>query len=300
MHLNYFFTRGLGIFVIIGLIAWTSFAHSDTSVPANQIFSCGADFTQVELRISTHGNVNAFSSPGPAMPNHINGSLAGYQVCYATGSSGPFFTAFDGGGAEAGWAAGVSVSQPNGPGTFPLEIARDTADGRVRITRRFTGNSFVAPVPPGNALDLNGNGQACDTLEECGNCTNRTLHVLTRVTNLTGGNLFNIAVVEKADFNIGGVTGNRFGRSTDSVVAYADLSEDPSHAYAMLLQTLILPATSGVLNAGSYGFPSSCAVTSVTTPTATGNFEGILGQSFGTLSPGANTGNSFRVHYRRF
>jgi hypothetical protein len=201
---------------------------------------------------------------------------------------------------ESGWSAGVTTSQPNGPGTFPLEITRTSADGRVRLLRRFTGNSFVAPVPAGNALDLNGDGQACNTMEECGNCTNRTIHVLTRVTNLSGGNLFNVAIVEKADFNIGGITSNRFGRSTDSVIAFADLSEDPSNAYAMLLQTLILPATTGVLNVGSYGFPTDCAPSSLATPTVSGDFEGILGQTFGTLSPGANTGNNIRVHYRRF
>jgi hypothetical protein len=272
----------------------------DTTVPAAQAFSCGSDFTALEVGISTHGNVNRLLTPGPTLPNHVNGSMTGYQVCYATGAGGPFFTAYDEGAVESGWSAGVTTSQPNGPGTFPLEITRTSADGRVRLLRRFTGNSFVAPVPAGNALDLNGDGQACNTMEECGNCTNRTIHVLTRVTNLSGGNLFNVAIVEKADFNIGGITSNRFGRSTDSVIAFADLSEDPSNAYAMLLQTLILPATTGVLNVGSYGFPTDCAPSSLATPTVSGDFEGILGQTFGTLSPGANTGNNIRVHYRRF
>ena len=290
----------LGIVAFAAMLGWSATGRSDTTVPAAQIFSCGSDFTAFEFRVSSHGNVNALIGPAPALPNHINGSLTGYQVCYATGAGGPFFTSFDEGAVESGWLSGVAVSQPNGPGTFPLEITRNTADGRVRITRRFTGNSFVAPVPTGNALDLNGNGQACDTLAECGNCTNRTLHVLTRVTNLTSSNLFNVGFVEKVDFNVGGVTANRFGRTTDSVVAYADISEDPAHPYAALLQTLVLPASTGVLAADSYGFPADCAVSSLTTPTAIGNFEGILGQAFGTLSPGANTGNSIRVHYRRF
>jgi hypothetical protein len=126
------------------------------------------------------------------------------------------------------------------------------------------------------------------------------LHVLTRVTNLTGGSLFDVTVMEKADFDIAGVTANQFGRSEDSVVAFTDSSVDAGSAYGMVLQTLIIPASSAVVGAGTYGFPADCNAATLTTPTALGNFEGLLKQNFGTLSPGAHTGNSIRTHYRRF
>jgi hypothetical protein len=227
---------------------------------------------------------------------------SGYQICYATGASGPFLTSYDFGDAQSGWSPGVSILQPNGPNAFPLEITRTTADGRTRVTRRFTGNSFVAPVPLGNSLDLNSDGQACSSMGECGNCTNRTMHVLTKVENLTGGNLFNISVVELADFDIDGSSGgDRFIRTADGILAYEDLSDgaDGNNA-GMLLQGLVTPAVPGVLASGTYDAPSDCAINSTVTPAGPGSFEAILRQDFGILGPGANTGNNIRLHYRRF
>jgi glucose/arabinose dehydrogenase len=280
-------------------------SRAGSVVPSSQLFSCGASsFTQTRIGVTGHGNVAQFNSPGLSGSEHISSAptRSGYQVCYATGAGGPFFTAFDFTGTESGWAAGVIVSQPNGPSTFPVEITRTTADGRVRVLRRFTGNSFVASVPAGNSLDSNDDGQACSTLDECGNCTNRTLHVLTRVTNLTGSNLFNINVVELVNFNVDGTASNdRFVRTLDGVFAYEDRSDGGAGDRAgMLLQSLVTPAVTQVFSASGYAAPSNCVAASVATPTAPGNFESLLKQSFGTLGAGANTGNNIRTHYRRF
>jgi len=280
-------------------------SRAGTAVPSSQVFSCGASpFTQTRIGVTGHGNVAQFNSPALSGSEHIASvsTRSGYQVCYATGVGGPFLTAFDFTGAESGWAGGVTIAQPNGPSTFPLEITRTTADGRIRVTRRFTGNSFVAAVPAGNSLDGNGDGQACSNLDECGNCTNRSLHVLTRVTNLTAGNLFNVNVVELVNFDIDGTAGNdRFIRTQDGVFAYEDLSDGGSGDRAgMLLQSLVMPAVTQVFGAAGYTAPSNCVAASVATPTAPGDFESLLKQSFGTLAPGANTGNNIRSHYRRF
>jgi hypothetical protein len=274
-------------------------------VPSSQVFSCGgASFTQTRIGVTGHGNVAQFNSPGISGSEHISSvaTRSGYQVCYATGAGGPFFTAFDFTVTESGWAAGAIISQPNGPNSFPLEITRTTGDGRIRVTRRFTGNSFVASVPSGNSLDGNGDGQACSALGECGNCTNRALHVLTRVTNLTGSSLFSVNVVELVDFNIDSTSDNdRFIRTLDSVFAYEDRSDGGGGDRAgMLLQSLVTPAVTQVFSATGYTAPSNCAAASVATPTTPGNFEVLLKQSFGTLGPGSNTGNSIRTHFRRF
>ncbi|MGH7845296.1 MAG: hypothetical protein ACREQW_09015 [Candidatus Binatia bacterium] len=289
----------------IGSFTFPSCSGGGVTIPPSQIFSCGsATFTQTRFGVSNHGNIAQFNSPGLTGNEHIlnDEPRSGYQVCYATGAGGPFFTSYDFGVDEAGWAGAVTVSQPNGFGTFPLEITRTTADGRARILRRFTGNSFVAPVPFGNTLDLNGDGQACSTMEECGNCTNRTVHVLTRVTNLTGSSLFNVALTEMVDFNLSGSpAGDRFVRTQDGVFGYKDVSDSVTGGeHGMLLQTLIIPAASGVFGAGSYSAPSDCAVSSVATPTGPGDFEAVLRETFGTLGPGGNTGNDIRTHYRRF
>jgi len=292
-----------------GALLISDLAFADVAIPNGNpisyahIFSCGASaFSQTTIAITNRGNVARFSSPG-AQDEIITAALrSGYQVCYATGAGGPFFTSYDFGETQSGWSAGVNIFQPNGPNTFPLEITRTTADGRSRVTRRFTGNSFIASVPLGNSLDLNSDGQACSSLGECGNCTNRTLHVLTKVENLTSGNLFNVSVVELADFDIDGSNGgDRFIRTADSVLAYEDLSDGAGGPKGgMLLQGLVTPVVPAVLASGTYGAAADCAIASTATPAGPGSFEAIVRQDFGTLVPGANTGNNIRTHYRRF
>ncbi len=288
------------------------------TIPAGQVFSCGVGFSFTQVGISIHGNVQQFASP--AGSEHILVAFlgSGYQVAYQVGSIfAPFTTAHDfGGGAEAGWSAAVSVSQPNGANTFPLEITRITADGVLQVTRRITGNSFVGAVPAGtpNFDDVNADGVACDVLGECGNCTNRTIHVLTRVRNLsTTAAVFNIRVVEAVDFDIDGSPGdNRFGRSTDAVFAYQDVSQATAGPEpGMLLQTLILPAITQVGGCCGYEIfpPANAVFAGVATPTAPGDFEAILRQDAGSLAAcgiapcsifGPSTGNNVRLHYRRF
>lgn len=280
-----------------------SSARASTTVPSGQVFACGTGTTATTVGVSAHGNIVRFESP--AGIEHLFGGAStrsGYKLCYSSG--GPFTAAFDFGGTEGGWGAAAPVSQPNGPNTFPLEISRTTADGSVTLTRRITGNSFVGPAPTGGTFDTgNFNGVGCDSLEECGNCTNRTIHVLTRLTNHTGAPL-TVRIVELADFQISATaTNDRFIRTTDSVAAFEDLSDAGADTASrgMLVQTLIVPALTGVQPSGGFGTPgvSDCAIATVATPTAPGNFEGALSQEL-VIGPGSTISNSIRLHYRRY
>jgi hypothetical protein len=228
----------------------------------------------------------------------------GYGVCYR-GFSSPL--AYDHGGSEAGWAAGVTTSQPNGPNTFPLEISRNTADGLLRVTRRITGNSFVGPVTKGNATydNINANAQGCDVLGECGNCTNRTIHVLTRITSLSSFTEF-VKLIEFADIDINGdAADDEWARTGDSVMAWEDPNSPNDSAGAsergMLVQTLLTPASTGVF-ASIFGVPGDCegALGGQSTPISNFDGEAYLLMDFGALGVGSNTGGAFRVHYRRF
>ncbi len=316
----------LAIISISALLAWPSSGMAQqegviesASIPPAQSFSCGVGgpaFSQTSFGISDHANVAQFNSPGSHEHIVVGAVRSGYQVCYRPCVGfvcGPFFTAFDAGAGEgvgfspplAPGAFGlVPPRQPNGPNTFPLTICRETTDGRAVVCRRFTGNSFVAPVPPGNPLDLNGDGVACDTLNECGNCTNRTVHVLTTVHNISGESFFLLRVAELVNFNIDGSTGDdRAVKSTDSVSIYEDDSDAAgmgNTAFGMLVQTLIQPADTQVFPVGGYVFPDSCIQGGVVTPTAIGDWEAYLMQEIVSLAPGANTGNSIRIHYRRW
>jgi hypothetical protein len=280
------------------LISDIAFADSASSLPPLRLFSCGTGFTATTIGISDRGNVMRFSSPGPSGHEHLT-ARSGYKLCYATTSGGPIITAFDVGTAQGGWDEGVTVSQPGGPGTFPLEITRTTADGKVQITRRFTGNSFVAT---GGLFDLNGDGVSCSTLAECGNCANRTLHVLTRINNLTAGTLFSVDLVEVANFDIEATAGgDRFARTADGVLAFEDGHDSGGNAHGMLLQALILPAAPRVFAAGGYAEAgATCSQAGMATPTAPGDFEAVLEIPFGSVGPGSNTGSNIRAHYRRF
>src|SRR5262249_54091594 len=64
---------------------------------------------------------------------NINGR-EGYVVC---ANHDDHAIAFDAGVTEAGWA-GSSVLQPNGPGTLPLVVTRNSADGRIQLKQTFT------------------------------------------------------------------------------------------------------------------------------------------------------------------
>jgi hypothetical protein len=263
-------------------------------------YSCGAGYTFFQFQISTNGALSGLA--GPAGFEHLNVGTHrfGYEVCYTHPTFG-FFNAFeleDSGSSNLGApfvALGCAGSN------FPCEIDRFTSDGLVRIKRRFTGNSFVGPVTAGNATydNVNFNGVGCDSLGECGNCTNRTAHVVTRVTNLTGSTLTGVAYQEILDLDISATTGDDFFvRAEDSVSAYdGGVGEDDRQA--VLMQSLIIdPLTDAY---GLFGTPLACDATfGVATPTGLGDFEGRVLQFFGSVGPFSNTGNNFRLHVRKF
>jgi hypothetical protein len=282
---------------------------ASTTIPPAQIFSCGATSTFTKVGITDHGNVLQLESPAGNEHILVGTARSGYQVCYDTG--GGFAAAWDFGSNEGGWPAGAIVFQPNGPSTFPLEIRRTSADGKVSLKRRFTGNSFVATGP---LFDLNGDGVSCSTLSECGNCGNRTIHVLTTITNNTGLTM-SVRFVELVDVDISGTsTNDRFAKTADAAIGWEDLADTgaDTESRGVLLQTLILPAAPEVFLFGGYSvnglatgapppncLPGSTATGPAVTPTGPTDGELYLRQDM-SLGPGSNSGSNVRIHYRRF
>lgn len=280
---------------------------SSTVVPAGQVFACGAGFGFTSIGVTTHGNVLNFQSP--AGNEHLNAFLLenGYQICAA-----PILGLFSSHGydiasSESAWGATIT-SQPNGPNTFPLEITRTTSTGAFTITRRFTGNSFVGAVPPGTPQfdTFNTNGIGCDHMEECGNCTNRTIHVLTRIRNNTGLAQV-VRFVEYADVDISsfGSIPREFGsRGNDHATIFSTPNDANPGNYGILMQALILPPVTAILpfvgSTGAFAIPSAtCDVPSVATPTAFGDFVAAVRHEV-TIPAGGNSGNNIRLHYRRY
>jgi hypothetical protein len=264
-------------------------------VPAAQQFPCGAGFTFTRVGVSATGNISQFESP--AGQEHLNAFLIrnGYQVCHNGG--GGFVSSFDIGTSSGGFGGAVCV-QPNGVNTFPLECSRTTLDGAITITRRITGNSFVAA---GGLFDLNGDGVSCSTMAECGNCTNRTIHVLTRVTNNTGL-VQSIRIVEIADVDIGsfGSTDREFGaRTADSATIFNTPGTANPSLQGILVQSLITAPLTAIQPFGGTPVNATCDVPSIATPTPHADFELAVRQDL-VLGAFATNSGSIRTHYRRY
>jgi hypothetical protein len=305
----------LGLFTLTLLLVWPALGLAgDNNTPGAgtdssaifRTYSGGAGFSFTSVSVSAHGNIIAFNSPAGAGNEHIRSGAfrSGYEVCYTVPGVG-FFAFNDFGDTEsAGWLA-LAISEPSGVGRFPLIIERTTPDGRARVLRRITGNSFVGPAF-GGTYDTDFDGVGCGSLAECGNLGNRTIHVLTTVTNLTGGTLSGVAYQEVADFDISRSTDGSLGsasdifvRTDDSVLA-VDGTGSEDLRKGMLLQSLVLPALGDAF--AFAGTPTGCSSTfGVATPTAPGDFEARVLMGFGDIPPfGGSTGSNFRVHYRRF
>lgn len=279
---------------------------SSVVIPAAQVFSCGVGFSFTRIGVTTHGTVLQFESPAGSEHINVAGQGSGFNVCYQLGSTGvPYSQTYDHSGLEGGWGAAIVTSQPNGPGTYPLEITRTSSNGAIRVTRRITGNSFVGPVNVGNAFydNVNANGVGCDSPGECGNCTNRTAHVLTRIENISGLPIFNLRFLEFVDADIDNdFADDRFGRTNDSAFAWEDLSNESGQG--LLMQSLILPVVPIINDPASWGpsttdcaLPPGVVVASPGGPSDPGLW---LRTIYGTLPAGSNTGNNIRTHIRRF
>lgn len=268
------------------------------AVAPARTFACGVGFTATTVGVSDHGNIARFESPAGAANQHI--FQGGFEVCYTHPTFGPLSHRDFGSTESAGWGAPF-IAQPNGPSTFPLIITRLAPGGLVSVQREINGNTFTGAVTAGNPTfdGTNGNGVGCDSLQECGNCGNRTIHVITRIFNHTGVTLTGVGYQEFSDFDIQATAADDFFvRTDDSILAVHGAGSEDARK-GMLLQTIVLAAVADAFPLG--GTPTGCATTfGVATPTALGDFEGRLRLFGSTVAPGGNTGNTFRVHYRRF
>jgi hypothetical protein len=100
----------------------------------------GSGATFIQICFSNHGNLVRLESPQDF--RHLN-AIEGYALC----SGDPFqpARAFDSGPFEAGFNAST-ISQPNGPNTFPLTITRPTTDGAFRLQQTFARDSAEKDV----------------------------------------------------------------------------------------------------------------------------------------------------------
>ena len=205
-----------------------------------------------------------FESPAGFEHLRAGGSGEGYAVCSSAGVHG-----FDAGVAEAGFGP-PTISQPGGPGTFPLTITRPTLDGIFQFTQTFSRDS--------SQLEL--------------------------LLSMTLKNLSSVAQssIKLARYFHGAIDNDagddKYYRTPDTVVG------KESYGIMLTAQTFGTGHTIAVEKfqdwnpASGGGTARGCTALAQSTPTAPGDFVGRVTYYFGTINPGSS--KTVKMVYRRF
>lgn len=134
------FRNSVLIVALLGLMAIPVYAQqSKSSVPdtaaCQSTFAFGSGLTYLSFCVTANGNVLYLTSPQGYQ--HFGGT-EGYSLCDA--GTGNVYWDYAAHGDDAAWGA-PTVTQPNGPNTFPLTIKRTTVDGIFTLTQKFTWNT---------------------------------------------------------------------------------------------------------------------------------------------------------------
>ena len=233
----------------------------DTATAASSDPGCvksGAGSTYFGVCISAEGNLSVESPAGYVQVND-----EGYVLCSEVGVHG-----FDYASQGEGFNAPV-ITQPNGPNTVPLTIARTTVDGLFEMTQQF----------------------ARDTAE-------LDVSITTKIRNLSGSSIGSVILQRHADMNIDNTNDDDFfARTKESVWAWEQAPMVGPGRGLMLTNAnqAIIHAT--WVSPTWLGGPISCTAATVATPTARGDYAAALGFVVGTIAPGKT--KTVKLAYRR-
>lgn len=139
--------------LLLTLVALAASALAQKSEKDNQVAPLGTDVCQstftsgngvsyMSFCTTQNGNVSKFESPSGLNQLHQGGE--GYGMCDLT--NGNYAGYYDLGiYGDLGWQAST-LTQPNGPNTFPLTIMRTTADGVWTLKQVFSRNTTTPAV----------------------------------------------------------------------------------------------------------------------------------------------------------
>jgi hypothetical protein len=104
-------------------------------------FTSGSGISYMKFCTTQNGNVAKYESPSTFNQLHQGGE--GYGLCDVTnGNVGYYDWGVYG---DSGWQA-ATITQPNGPNTFPLTITRTTTDGVWTLKQVFSRNTATPAV----------------------------------------------------------------------------------------------------------------------------------------------------------
>lgn len=104
-------------------------------------FTSGNGISYMKFCVTQNGNVSKFESPSTFDQLHEGGE--GYGLCDVTnGNVGYYDWGIYG---DSGWQ-NPTITQPNGPNTFPLTITRNSTDGNWTLKQVFSRNAGTPAV----------------------------------------------------------------------------------------------------------------------------------------------------------
>jgi hypothetical protein len=225
--------------------AGTQPATTNRSVTPQSCFSSGSGATGYRVCVSTHGNV--YSIQAPIGNEHVNVGtvLEGYGICSNTGY------VYDSGSYEGGFGA-QTISQPGGPNTFPLSIAR--SGGGFRVTQTYARDA-----------------------------TQRELNITFAVRNTTASSKTNVYINRFFDGDLDNNTSNVYDASLDAVWG--------RNVHGLALQAVALAQTHyvqietfsellGNLATGTCNIPNTAGP-------VTGDYSGVVSYYFPSIAAGA-------------
>jgi hypothetical protein len=173
-----------------------------TTVKASFASGSGANFLGV--KVSDHGNLLSFESP--AGQEAVFSGHEGYAVCSNFTQT---VHGHDTGDIESGFGA-PTFSQPNGSGTFPLTVTRNTTDGKFRLKQVW------------NKPDA----------------TEKDVTVTMTLTNISSASINNVFLSRSGDFDVGTSSSDRGARTNDSVWQWDDVNGGDSPPVGLMLKAL--------------------------------------------------------------
>jgi len=243
-----------------------------TMLAPQQCFSSGSGWTFLKICITDNGNISWFESPAGKI--HLQ-NREGYAVCSNVNGANPATVhGFDANIAANGWGTAV-VSQPNGAGTLPLLITRQSLDGYVQLKQTFTINS-----------------------------SQRGVDVRTDIKNISGVVLPSVVMTRYFDGDIDGATQNQ---AFFTVWGGSMWLQDTGKVWGLMLTGATSTNVNFLWNVSKYANwdpfgvgaqnARGCNFDSVPFG-STGDFVGGLHMALGDLNPGQT--KSFALLYRRF
>jgi hypothetical protein len=215
------------------------------SLTQQSCFQSGSGATFYRPCVSTHGNVYSIQAPSGVEHINLGTTIEGYGICYDGGY------VYDAAFQESGFGA-QTISQPNGPNTFPLSIAR--SGGGFRVTQTYARDA-----------------------------TQRELNITMTVKNTTTSSKTNVLVNRFFDGDLDNGFYNTYDASLDAVWG-RDVHSLALQAVSLATTHYVSIETADELYFGLAG--GVCNIPNSAGPIV-GDYAGVVTYSFSSIAAGA-------------